>query len=50
MLPSNQRKIIEQDKFAYSPLGKVLEKQTGKQVSTLKSRDFPYKKRRTKTN
>ena len=27
ILSSNQRKIIEQSKFAYSPLGKALEKQ-----------------------
>ena len=27
-----QRQIIEQGKFAYSPLGKAFEKQTGKQV------------------
>ena len=28
ILPSNQRKIIEQAKFTYSPLGKAFEKQT----------------------
>ena len=28
ILPSNQRQIKEQAKFAYSPLGKALEKQT----------------------
>ena len=28
ILPSNQRKIIEQAKFPYSPLGKTFEKQT----------------------
>ena len=28
MLPSNQRQIIEQAKFTYSPLGKALGKQT----------------------
>ena len=28
ILPSNQRQIIEQTKFTYSPLGKALEKQT----------------------
>ena len=27
ILPSVQRRVIEQDKFTYSPLGKVLEKQ-----------------------
>ena len=27
ILPSNQRQIIEQAKFAYSPLGKAIEKQ-----------------------
>ena len=38
-LPSNQRQIIEQVKFACSPLGKVFEKQTEKQVGTTKSLD-----------
>ena len=28
ILPSNQRRVIEQAKFTYSPLGKALEKQT----------------------
>ena len=28
ILPYNQRQIIEQAKFAYSPLGKAFEKQT----------------------
>ena len=28
ILPSNQKQIIKQAKFIYSPLGKVLEKQT----------------------
>ena len=28
ILPSNQRQIIEQGKFGYSPLGKAFEKQT----------------------
>ena len=27
-MPSNERKIIEQAKFKYSPLGKAFEKQT----------------------
>ena len=43
ILPSNQKQIIEQDKFTYSPLGKVFEKQTKtiedqgeKQVDALK--------------
>ena len=30
ILPSNQRQIIEQGKFAYSPLGKTFEKHTEK--------------------
>ena len=38
-LPSNQRQIIEQTKFTYSPSGKVFEKQTEKQVDTTKSLD-----------
>ena len=44
ILPSNQRQIIEHAKFAYSPLEKALEKQTEKQVGTLKSLYIPYKK------
>ena len=36
ILPSSQRQIIEQAKFAYSPLGKAFEKQTEKQVGALK--------------
>ena len=36
-MTSNQRNIIEQAKFAYSPLGKAFEKQTEKQVGALKS-------------
>ena len=28
ILPSNQKQIIEQAKFSYSPLGKAFEKQT----------------------
>ena len=43
MLPSNQRQIIEQAKFTYSPLGKAFERQTKtiedqrkKQVKALK--------------
>ena len=28
MLPNNQKQIIEQGKFIYSPLGKAFEKQT----------------------
>ena len=38
ILPSNQRQIIEQRKFAYSPLGKAFEKQTGNPL------DLSYKK------
>ena len=37
ILPSNQRQIIEQGKFAYSSLGKAFEKQTEKQIGALKS-------------
>ena len=36
-MPSNQREIIEQAKFAYCPLGKPFEKQTEKQVGATKS-------------
>ena len=44
MLPSNQKQIVEQAKFTYSPLGIAFEKQTktiedqgNKQVEALKS-------------
>ena len=43
-MPSNQKQIIEQGKFAYSPLGKVFEKQTEKQVGAIKSLDVFNKK------
>ena len=36
-MPSNQRKIIEQAKFIYFPLGEALAKQTERQVNVLKS-------------
>ena len=44
MLPSNWRQIVEQAKFTYSPLGKALEKQTEKQVGTLRTLDLSNKK------
>ena len=44
ILPSNQRQMIEQAKFAYSPSGKAFEKQTEKQVGILKSLDLSNKK------
>ena len=37
VLLSNRSRIIEQDKFTYSPLGKSLKKQTEMQVDALKS-------------
>ena len=37
ILPSNQRQITEQAKFAYSPLRKFLEKQTEEQIGALKA-------------
>ena len=40
----DQRRVIEQAKFTYSPLGKALEKQTEKQVGALRSLDFSNKK------
>ena len=36
-MPYNKKQIIEQAKFAYSPLGKGFEKQTEKQVDAIKS-------------
>ena len=45
ILSSNQRQIIEQARFAYTPLGKAFEKQTEKQVGALKSIDLSNKKK-----
>ena len=42
--PSNRRQIIAQGKFAYSLLGKALEKQTEKQFGALKSLNLYSKK------
>ena len=36
ILLSNQKQIIEQAKFTYSPLGKAFEKQTKEQVKAIK--------------
>ena len=36
ILPSNQKQIIEQAKFTYSPLKKAFEKQTKEQVKAIK--------------
>ena len=44
MLPSNQRQIIEQAKFAYSHLGNAFYKQTEKDVDGIKSRKHSNKK------
>ena len=50
IFPSNQRKIIEQAKCSYSPLGKALEKQTRNQVGTIKSLYLSNKKDELKAN
>ena len=44
ILPSNQRQIIEQATFAYSPLGTAFEKQTEKQARAIKFLDLSYRK------
>ena len=44
MLPFNKRQIIEQAKFAHSPLRKAFEKQTEKQVGAIESLDLSNKK------
>ena len=44
IFPFNQRQIIGQAKFAYSFLGKALEKETEKQLGALKSLDTSNKK------
>ena len=45
ILPYNKKQIIEEAKFAYSPLGKAFEKQTEKQVGTIESLDLCNKDR-----
>ena len=45
-MPSNQRQIIKQAKFIYSLWGKVLGKQTEKNVGVLKSLHFKKKKKK----
>ena len=40
ILPSNRRQIIEQAKFACSPLAKVLKRQIEKQVGAIKPLDL----------
>ena len=45
IMPFTQRQIIEQTKFSYSPLGKAFEKQTKKQVGSIKSLNLSNKKR-----
>ena len=50
MLPSNERQIREQAKFAYYPLGKAFKKQTEKQICALKSLDLSNKKDELKIN
>ena len=36
ILPSNQKQIIEQTKFTYSPFGKAFGKQTKEQIKAIK--------------
>ena len=36
MLPSNQKQIIEQDKFIYCPSGKAFKEQTKEQARAIK--------------
>ena len=61
ILPSNQRKVIEQDKFTYFPLGKAFEKQikaieeqgkktNQKQLKNFRSFKIREKKRKYKIN
>ena len=44
ILPFNKRQIIQKAKFAYYPLGKAFEKQTGKEVDAIESLDLCNKK------
>ena len=43
IMPSNQRQIIKQAKFAYSSLGKAFEKQITEKVGVIKSLDLSNK-------
>ena len=43
ILHFNKRQIIEQTKFAYSPLGRAFEKQIEKQVGAIELLTFSYK-------
>ena len=43
---SNQKQIIKQARFPYSPLGKAFEKQTEKQVDVIKTLDPSNKLKR----
>ena len=45
---SNQKQIIEQAKFTYSPLWKAFEKQTKEQVQAVKDLNVFYKKNELK--
>ena len=45
ILPSDQSRIIKQVKITYSPLGKAFEKQTEKQIGSIRFLDIPNKKR-----
>ena len=48
ILASNQKQIIEQAKFTYSPLWKAFEKQTKEQVQAVKDLNVFYKKNELK--
>ena len=48
ILPFNKKQIIEQAKFAYSHLGKALEKQTEKQLGAIESRNLSNEKHELK--
>ena len=43
ILPPDQSRTIKQDKFSYFPLGKMFEKNRGKQIDSLKSLDLSNK-------
>ena len=50
ILPSNQRQIMEQSKFACSPLKKAFEKQRKKEVGALKSLNLSSKRDELRCN
>ena len=50
ILSSNQKQVIEQDKFTYSPSGKAFKEQTKEQVKAIKDSNISDKTNEFKQN